>query len=81
MLTAATTDSPGFNFSAGAVLLALIVIAAALFIWARPRLKAQRRRSWEKAGLLPEQLDPEGHRHAQQSAADRDGTEGTGARR
>lgn len=41
--------------------LVVIVVAVALIMlvrWGRPRLREQRHRRWEEAGLLPHQVDP-----------------------
>ena len=42
-------------------ILLLVAMAAAIVLMlkvARPRLREQRHRSWEQAGLLPHQIDP-----------------------
>lgn len=42
-------------------LIILIVVVAAIVIvlrWLRPKLREQRHRRWEEAGLLPHQVDP-----------------------
>jgi hypothetical protein len=38
----------------------LVVAVAVIFFirWIRPRLREQRHRRWEEAGLLPHQVDP-----------------------
>ena len=39
-------------------LLAAVVILWLVLRYLRPALRAQRHRAWEKAGLLPHQVDP-----------------------
>lgn len=57
----ATAPSGGGGFSWTNLIILLVITALAFigFKWIRPRLHEQRRAAWEKAGLLPEQLDPE----------------------
>ncbi len=46
-------------------LIPLVIAIAALVLFfkvLRPRVKDERYRRWEAEGLLPSQLDPEGHR-------------------
>lgn len=60
LLTAAQDSSKGSPWSA---LLVLVLVGGAIYVvlrWLRPRLREQRHRAWEKAGLLPEQVDAEG---------------------
>lgn len=68
-LAAATAPHRGFPWGSYVVLLLLAAAFLLFFRWLRPRLHRQRQRSWAKAGLLPEQVDPEGHAHERQRLA------------
>ncbi|NHN56521.1 hypothetical protein G9U51_12100 [Calidifontibacter sp. DB0510] len=65
-------------------LIPLLIFTAAVvgfFLLVRPRLREARRRRWADAGLLPEQLDPEGERlrRAEAERARRDADHGRDA--
>ena len=59
-LAAASSSDAGSKILGAGLLIVLAAVVLLIIWWARPRLREQRHKAWEKAGLLPEQLDPEG---------------------
>ncbi|AKU16158.1 hypothetical protein [Luteipulveratus mongoliensis] len=57
---AASGDAGSSTWMSYGFLILFAVLLVGFFVWLRPRMREQRRRAWEKAGLLPEQLDPDG---------------------
>ncbi|WP_157508825.1 hypothetical protein [Luteipulveratus halotolerans] len=59
-LAAASSSDAGSKILGAGLLVVLAAVVLMIIWWARPRLREQRHKAWEKAGLLPEQLEPEG---------------------
>ncbi|MDE9367046.1 hypothetical protein PZ938_15625 [Luteipulveratus sp. YIM 133132] len=73
-LAAASTGTSGGSKLFGFVV--FVVLALGLFLlirWVRPKVREQRHRAWESAGLLPEQVDPDRPRTEEGSESRPDG--------
>lgn len=73
-MSSATTSGQGHFSFVPLIILALLVVGVFVaFRVLKPRLREQRHRAWERAGLLPEQLDRHAPPHDPDDSSGRDG--------